>query len=154
MAHGVLALSYVVEGDIDRLRVPVPQSAVMADKLWQHTCCEIFIACKGHPAYHEFNLAPSGAWAAYAFARYREAVPLAPDGLDPHIVVRRAANSLELDALIRLERLSPAYINAKLALALSAVIEDKDGSRSFWALAHGPGAPDFHRSEAFALELA
>jgi hypothetical protein len=33
------------------------------------------------------------------------------------------------------------------------VIEDADGSLSYWALAHPPGRPDFHHTEAFALDL-
>lgn len=38
--------------------------------------------------------------------------------------------------------------------AISAVIEETDGTKSYWALAHPPGRPDFHHSDCFALELA
>ena len=38
-------------------------------------------------------------------------------------------------------------------VGLSAVIEAKDGSRSYWALAHPPGKPDFHHRDCFALRL-
>src|SRR3546814_3736372 len=41
-------------------------------------------------------------------------------------------------------------------LALSAVIEELDGTKSYWALAHPPGKPDFHhpdRSEEHTSEL-
>ncbi len=38
-------------------------------------------------------------------------------------------------------------------LALSAVIEERDGTKSYWALAHAPGAPDFHHADCFTLEL-
>jgi len=34
------------------------------------------------------------------------------------------------------------------------VIEEKDGAKSYWALAHPPGAPDFHHRDCFAIELA
>src|SRR5688572_25798002 len=80
---GVLAVSFLIEGDMDRLRVPLGAGRVPAggssrrDRLWEHTCCEIFIARKGLPAYHEFNFSPSGEWAAYAFERYRQRVPFA-----------------------------------------------------------------------------
>jgi hypothetical protein len=158
MPGGTLAVTYVLEGDLDRLRVPAPRPPRFADRLWQHTCCEIFIARKGLPAYHEFNLAPSGEWAAYAFARYRERAPLVRDRLDaeelnPRIAVRAGAKKLELDASIRLDRLSPIHSGAGLSLALSAVIEDRDGLLSYWALGHPPGKPDFHPTEAFLLEL-
>ena len=77
---GTLAVTYILEGDIERLRLPAPQPARFADELWRHTCCELFIACKNEPAYHECNFAPSNEWAAYAFARTRERAPLAPQG--------------------------------------------------------------------------
>ena len=38
--------------------------------------------------------------------------------------------------------------------AVSAVIEETDGTRSFWSLAHPPGKPDFHHRDSFALELS
>ncbi len=38
-------------------------------------------------------------------------------------------------------------------LALSAVIEETDGTKSYWALRHPPGAPDFHHPDCFALTL-
>jgi len=41
-----------------------------------------------------------------------------------------------------------------LRVGLSAVIEEINGHRSYWALAHPPGNADFHHSDCFALELA
>jgi hypothetical protein len=38
-------------------------------------------------------------------------------------------------------------------LALTAVIETEDSARSYWALAHPPGAPDFHDPDCFVLHL-
>jgi hypothetical protein len=152
-ADGTLAVGYVIEGDLARLRVPPARAPRIAQRLWQHTCCEIFIAREGLPAYHEFNLSPSGEWAAHAFASYRDGGPLADEGLAPGIAVRSAADRLELDAVIRLDRLSPSYAGAKLSIALSAVLEDDTGALSYWALRHPPGKPDFHHPAAFALEL-
>jgi hypothetical protein len=39
-------------------------------------------------------------------------------------------------------------------LGLSAVVEEAGGGKSYWALAHPPGQPDFHSPDCFALELA
>jgi hypothetical protein len=36
---------------------------------------------------------------------------------------------------------------------VSAVIEEADGTKSYWALAHPPGEPDFHDPESFVLSL-
>lgn len=37
--------------------------------------------------------------------------------------------------------------------AISAVIEEADGTKSYWALAHPPGEPDFHHPDCFVLDL-
>ena len=141
-----LEVSYAIEGELGTLRVPPPRTPRFAERLWQHTCCELFIARKGESAYREFNFSPSGEWAAYAFTRYREGAPQRDEALDPRITVRRSAGELRLDAGVACER-------GRLALALSAVIEDGDGRLSYWALAHAPGRPDFHHPEVFSLEL-
>jgi len=150
---GTLAVHYALDADLDRLRVPRPRKPRIAEGLWQHTCCEIFVARTGSPAYHEFNLGPSGEWAVYAFARYRDGDVLADEELNPAVTVRSTAGSLELDARVRLDRLSPIHPGARLALAVSAVIEDDSGALSYWALRHPPGKPDFHHPDAFAMEL-
>jgi hypothetical protein len=153
--RGTLALTYLIGGDLARMKIPAHASA-RPDQLWRHTCCELFIACHGQAAYHEFNFAPSGAWAAYAFTRYREGAPLAAARGSPPVTgvtARKSANQLELGASIRLDRLSPLHARAKLSLALSTVVEDRDGALSYWAIRHTPGRPDFHHPDAFALEL-
>jgi hypothetical protein len=150
---GTLAITYSIEGDLTRLRVPPAQPPRIAHELWQHTCCECFIAVKGLPDYHEFNFAPSGEWCAYAFAKYRDGGPLADEALNPRIAVHSSAGKLELDASISLVRLSAMHPRQRLSLAISAVVEDEQGGLAYWALKHPPGKPDFHHPDAFALEL-
>src|SRR2546425_12889335 len=108
---------YALEGGSAGQRFPAPRRPRVAARLWQHTCCEIFIARNGLPGYHEYNLAPSGEWAAYAFARYRDGARLVDEKLDPRIGVRRSGEQLELDAFIPVDR-------AALSLALSAGVGD------------------------------
>jgi hypothetical protein len=143
---GEIAVSFVINGDLAGLRIPAARPPRIVPGLWRHTCCEVFIARPGRTAYHEFNLSPSGEWAAHAFERYREGRLLADASLDPRIAVRRAPGSLELDASIRSEEKG-------VRLGLSAVIEAADGTLSYWALRHPPGKPDFHHPEAFALAV-
>jgi hypothetical protein len=149
-----LALSYTLKGDLAHLRIPPPSFARRAEGLWQHTCFEAFISAKGRSEYHEFNFAPSGEWAAYAFRRYRDGAPLAAQGPTPAISVRSAQDLLELDALLDIERLPAMQAPVRLLIGLCAVIEDGQGRLSYWALKHPPGKPDFHHPDSFALELA
>jgi hypothetical protein len=146
-----LEVTYVLEGELPRLRIPAPTRSRIGEKLWQHTCFEIFIA-RHMPAYHELNFSPSGEWAAYTFSRYRDGAPLGGDALDPRVALRTGADRLELDATVQFGRIPPLQDAATLSLALSAVIEDADGRLSYWALRHPPGKPDFHHPQAFALE--
>ena len=68
-------------------------------------------------------------------------------GPDPKIRVQRAAGRLDLQAQVGFRP------KGKVRIGLSAVIEEADGSLSYWALRHAPGKPDFHHQDAFALEL-
>ena len=140
-AHGHLDIKYLLEGDIERLRIPARGKL----PLWQHTCCEIFVAREERGAYDEYNFSPSGEWAAYAFTGYRDGSALAV--ADPRIAVTRNASRLSLEA--RIARSYPG----RLRIGLSAVVEDADGLLSYWALRHAPGKPDFHHPTTFALEL-
>jgi hypothetical protein len=148
-----LALTYALDGDLDAIRVPAPAAPAIVHGLWEHTCFEAFVAADGAAAYHEMNLAPSGAWAAFAFRGYRDGGPLDDAALAPGIAVRREVGRLLLDARVPLARLWPAYPAARLRVALTAVVEAVDGSRSFWALRHPAGRPDFHHRDGFALVL-
>jgi hypothetical protein len=138
---------------LGRLRIPPFQRPRRADRLWEHTCFEAFVAIKDVPEYREFNFAPSGEWAAYAFRGYREAAPLKSKRRAPGITVRGSADSLALDVLIRTDQLPIIAPSARLRVALAAVVEDDSGALSYWALEHPPGKSDFHHSDAFALEI-
>jgi hypothetical protein len=112
------------------------------------------VRCDDSPAYHEFNFSPSGEWAAYAFERYREGELITQPLLEPNVSVRVLESTLSLSAAIRLPLISKQNTRAKLAIALSVVVEDEDGRLSYWALRHPAGNPDFHHRDAFALELS
>lgn len=148
-----LALTFLLDADLERLRIPAPRPSCMTHGLWDHTCFETFIALNNTAAYHEFNFAPSGEWMVYAFSGYREFASQ-PDTMPaPEMVMRRSADRLELDVTLRLDTLSAAHATGSLRLALAAVIEDENGSLSYWALRHPAGKPDFHHTDAFALTL-
>ena len=150
---GILAVEFGLDADLGRLRVPPPRASSLVHGLWEHTCFEAFIALNNTPAYHEFNFAPSGEWALYAFQSYREIAPLPDEMVAPEMNVRCLADRLEFDAVVRLDSLSVIHNTTPLRLALSAVIEDTSGTLSYWALRHPQGKPDFHHPDAFVLTL-
>jgi len=149
---GTLGLRYRLHGDLPRLRIPSPRPAARVDGLWAHTCFECFVAAPGTGAYREFNFSPSGEWAVYAFRAYRERAEEAAPALavPPHVVLHAAGRRLDVDVRVHAAAL-PAGSFDGLQLGLTAVIEDSDGVRSYWALRHPGPAPDFHLRDGFAL---
>src|SRR6185369_972124 len=131
---GCLRLTFLLSGDLDRLRIPPPGPPRAGRELWRHTCFEAFVGVAGAAGYHELNLAPSGEWTVYAFDRYREGGPLADVARPPRIVVGASHGELEVDALIDLAALSPTYATASLRIALATVVEETGGALSYWAL--------------------
>ncbi|HEY9156305.1 DOMON-like domain-containing protein [Candidatus Binatus sp.] len=151
-AGAELQMTFRLDGDIPRIRVCPPGASRIGTQLWRHTCFEAFIAVEGQPAYHEFNFAPSGEWAVYAFSGYRNGGPVANEMMRPQIAVRSTGSRLELDTIVRLDCLSAIHPRASLRIGLSAVIEASDGL-SYWALRHPADKPDFHDADGFALLL-
>jgi hypothetical protein len=144
-----LAIHYVLTGDLSRIRVPKGPIPARADGLWRHTCFEAFIAGAETPAYREFNFSPDGRWQAYDFTAYRHGGPL-DTASAPAIDSETAHGGLELRARLAADLLPSSH---HLHIGLSAVLEDMDGSLSYWALRHAPGKPDFHHPDTFALEI-
>jgi hypothetical protein len=146
-----LTLAYRLTGDIDAIAIPARREAVRADDLWRHTCFEAFLRPDDGEAYVEFNLAPSTAWAVYRFDSYRQGGQSPEAAQPPTIAPAKRSGELELAAWLKLENLID--FERRCRLGLSAVIETTDGAKSYWALAHAPGKPDFHHDDAFAAEL-
>lgn len=145
---GRLALRYSIEGDMSAIVLAARGSRGRADELWKHSCFEAFIAAG--EGYREINLSPSNRWAAYRFDGYRSGMASDDQTRLLRLEDRRSASLYELEAELDLTGLSAG---ADWLAGLSAVIEQADGARSFWALRHAPGKPDFHHPEAFALRL-
>jgi hypothetical protein len=150
----VLKLEYILTGDIESVALPPLEIPGRTDNLWEHSCFEAFVALSGN-AYLELNFAPSRLWASYVFSNYREGMASAEDVRRPDIFIEKGGSQyFMLTAFIDLSQL-PIGISlaSPLALGLSAVIENNDGQKSYWALSHPQGKADFHHRDCFALQL-
>jgi hypothetical protein len=144
--------AFVVEFNVaseNGILLPQQADAVRTDGLWQTTCFEVFFH-SGGTAYTEFNLSPSFAWAAYEFGGYREGMEDLPLPFDPEIAISDGKDERHFFLFAEL----PLIGGYDEQLSLSAVIEEKDGTKSHWALRHPPGQPDFHHRDCFALKLS
>jgi hypothetical protein len=143
-APGLLRLTFHLFGVLDRVAIPQAEPPSRTDGLWKHTCFEVFLGAGN--GYYEFNLSPSSQWAAYRFDSYRAGMRDAAMP-DPLIAWCGEDGTGKLSATLQL----PMDVTGPLGL--SVVIEDIDGSRAYWALAHPAGQPDFHHAACFAAEL-
>lgn len=129
-----------LDGQFDAIKMPDAAAPVRMDGLWKTTCFEIFWQPIGSTNYREFNLSPSSCWACYDFDSFREGMRDAPvDAIS--VLSSHKGSELVLKASIAAQLVTPAQV------ALNAIVEHQDGGMQYWALAFGPGKPDFH-SEA------
>ncbi|WP_133365262.1 DOMON-like domain-containing protein [Qipengyuania sediminis] len=146
LPDGRLMLRYRVDG-ASALVVPPFKGHGQADELWKTTCFELFLY-DGGGRYRELNFSPSGQWALYGFAGYRNR--------DGEMTLRDLPE-------IKHERgdsvfVQTVFIDAAILLgagraALAAVIEEEGGRPSYWALAHNGLKPDFHDPFGFRVPL-
>lgn len=141
--HGVTATFRAV-GRIAELVLPPRGAPQRTDGLWKTTCFELFVQGEG-TSYREYNLSPSGAWAAYDFDRPRIGMRDAPAEIDMEL--SSDDRLLSLTAKIIAQVPNPARVG------VCAVIAERDGALRYWAAAFPPGPPDFHAEATRALLL-
>lgn len=143
-----ILLIFTVDG-AKTLVVPEEVTPGRADELWRTTCFEMFWKPCDREDYVELNLSPSGQWAAYAFSGYRAGMCDQPMAVGPHVETRRSGDRLIAEIDVDLA----TFPMGAASVGLSAVIEERDGTKSYWALAHPDSRPDFHDPDCFTLSL-
>ena len=139
-----IELTYAVDG-AGRLVMPDVQAPARADELWRTTCFEMFLRPVGRDGYVEFNFSPSTRWAAYAFDGHRKGMRDLPRPAAPRI------EPLDTGMVVGCDL--SGVPGGAMAMGLTAIIEEEGGTRSYWALAHAPGPPDFHNPAGFIARL-
>jgi hypothetical protein len=147
-AVGTTNIWFGIGAPADRFVIPEPAEPERADSLWKTTCFEAFLRPLGETGYREWNFAPSGEWAAYDFSDYRKDMAAAEVDVAPYVRMEDNFRWWALGASIAV------LADTNWELGLSGVLEEKDGTKSYWALAH-PNAdkPDFHDPGCFAARL-
>lgn len=177
---GQWTISFSVDCDEGDLALPQAQPPARRDGLWQATCFELFMKNDADGSYCEFNFAPSGQWAAYAFDGYRAGMrdleirelciltsqreqfllasahfyPELPMEAHLHLADSEFGPNFSLSATLEDRGFAEQWGAKPLSLAISAVIEEADGTKSYWAMVHGDGPPDFHHADCFAQKVA
>ena len=146
-----IALRYAVTGDIGKLAIPELTNPTRADELWKHTCFEAFIMPEQGAGYSEFNLSPTGQWAAYHFKAHRSGMTNIAQASDPGVGSRAFGDRFELRAAFDIRNMPD--LGGPWKVGLSVILEDTTGTRSYWAVKHPENKLDFHHLDCFALQL-
>ncbi len=147
-----LRLRYRLDGAIETVQLPPPMaSPTRQDGLWRTTCFECFWGIAGERPYWELNLSPAGHWNLYRLEDYRLGLRPESGYEKPLHRVSQGDSVLSMDLDLSLP--APIPPEAPLEVAIAAVIEDRRGQLSYWALAHPGAEPDFHHRDAFLLRL-
>jgi len=100
--------------------------------------------------YVEINLSPSFRWAAYEFDGYREGMRNLELAFAPEITITpETPGHFWLDTDLDLTHAG----SGGARMNVTAVIEENDGTKSYWALAHPAGPPDFHNPDCFVARV-
>ena len=145
-----LSLEYEIKGDLNTLVLPPLNSKPKRlDELWKHTCFEAFLGLNNDPHYWELNISPSGDWNLYSFSNYRTGQSLETrihkmnhEILESNSTCHRSKITLDVSNFLP-ETLIP--------IGLTAVIEHRDSSKTYWAIRHCSDQPDFHIRESFLI---
>jgi hypothetical protein len=146
LPDGRLMLRYMVAG-CSELVLPAYRGRGRGTELWKATCFELFLY-DGQGRYREFNFSPSGQWAAYQFSGYRNLTGTIEPRRTPEIK-HEAGESLFVQTVF----IDRRELDGAERAAIAAVIQEKGGRPSYWALAHAALKPDFHDPSCFRVPL-
>ena len=142
-----MRLAFALDAATDKLVIPSPAPAEFKEGLWCHTCFEIF-ADDGGIAYREFNFSPSTEFAIYDFDGYRKNMTRVLSSEEPTIRTARDGLSIHVGVPQELLQLGRESVRR---IGVAAVIEERGGTLSYWALRHPCEQPDFHHHGGFIL---
>jgi hypothetical protein len=148
-----LELHYFAMGSVRDIEWSVSAKPERLDRLWEESCFELFVQPLDRRSYVEFNFAPSSCWASYQFGDYRSGMQIVPVPQPPSIATRATDKSHVLTAKLTMAQFRGFEDSQDWQIGLSAVIEEKSTAKSYWALNHPVGKPDFHHKDCFALTL-
>src|SRR5690349_21270573 len=151
LENHLLSLRYSLAGQTESILLP-PASPLPSrkDELWKATCFEFFLAIRTQPGYWEFNMSPSGDWNVYRMDAYRR-IGFREEGAISELPFEFKTGADGFFLEVALDLTSVIQGEEELQMGITAIIQTKDGSETYWALAHPAPYADFHLRESFTL---
>lgn len=148
----ILAMEFALTGALAELHLPeLAVRPERRDELWQQTCFEFFLARPDGQEYWECNLSPAGHWNLYHFSDYRQGMVEELAVAELPVRICRQPKLFHLALVFDLSWLGAGADSWQLGV--SAVVREKTGPISYWALSHPGSKPDFHHRGAFLLTI-
>ena len=171
-----LRLRWVARGTVRNIRLPKLHAIARADT--KEVCrFSLFARAVGQDEHLRLDVFPSGKWELALFAsRTGQRSEFTSGRVSQFDILERLKPlsddkraKLKQSGFDTLERFEPSFLSISATLELkpnyelppetdwelgaAALIEEKNGNRSCWALAHPPGAPDLSHPDSFAIRL-
>lgn len=118
--------------------------------LWEKTCFELFIKNQSGQ-YIEFNFSPTFEWNCFYFGKKGDVLGQCPSMQMPVTDILLSEDHFLHFSVIKKEYFPEGFFDNKeeLDVGITAVIKDKLGSISYWALSHADNRPNFHHFDSF-----
>ena len=150
LSSGWVECTFSVRADEGRLSYPSPLRPLDPERLWEHTCAELFVSA-GAEAYEEWNFSPTGQVAHFEFDNYRQRRTQARrPPANVTVEQQGKSGSIELRAAVPV---AAAWAGGPFRLSPTMVVVDDHGQTSYWALQHPRPQPDFHDRAGFGVVL-
>lgn len=144
-----LVLRYEMAGTIESILMAEREYPTRQMGLWETTCFECFFGVPGQDLYWEVNLSTAGHWNIFRLDGYRLGLREELAIKELTVLIDRSAFSLETELDLSLLGLE----TFELELSVTAVIADKLGGVSYWAVCHGGIEADFHLRDSFVIRI-
>jgi hypothetical protein len=146
----IFSIAYNLRGDLDTVVLPPPLVTPSRKfELWEATCFELFLGVPGEPNYWEVNLAPTGDWNIFALDGYRQGLRNELAFASMPMVIDRQLNSFQLGLELDLSQIISS--TQPIEVAITTVIQPRQGELSYWAITHCGKVADFHLRDSFTM---
>lgn len=146
-----LFISYKLTGDLPAVDLGDTPVHARVVKLWEKTCFELFIKNE-RDQYMEFNFSPVFEWNAFFFHKKGDALAEWPGIQNVKIDILHSLEVFHLIAEIKKADFPQDFFQGCEA-GISAVIKERKGRLSYWALSHADQRPNFHHFDSFKYKF-
>lgn len=122
--------------------------------LWEKTCFELFIKNE-IDQYVEFNFSPSFEWNCFYFDKSGDALKELGKMQAPVSDILFSEDHLLHFSVIKKDLFPDGFFDSvhSLNVGITAVIKEKTGALSYWALSHEDSRPNFHHFNSFKYKF-